>query len=1057
MAAADEIAEKLAQKVSLTQNKLTLDREFNRIWKPQAGQLSAQVEAALNAITTVTDPQYENGTKSLPGLWRVAASGWNPQGQIYFQTLREGWASTVLNTTGVPNTLPDDEWMIQIGSDSRSDARSYTFLRRNVASTAINGIVAALRTLGSWTNPTVQGEAKTGSYAFANIIPQQQVDGSYWITIEAIRTATIAAISDLYPLSPIRQDSHDIENAFGLEGGFVGHIGNKPTDGIVLTFRALSVASRAVILSLTDSQLQGVLSNDEQLKYEFIKRDLVEDAGNTLKLSLAYQYIPLATTTPESAARKVSFKLDNQSGKLTLVRSWPRLDPAYSKDLLTANVNQKVTDGVVVDPMVDGVTYTGSWLARSTIGTMTGNDGDRIVQTMIKEGDQSLNLKYGSDPIHVTYELWRVDVSVAKIGDFMAQINSEAVGVGTPIDFKWDEPELGITKAVKIDWNEDRSANLHAIYSTANNLERVELFTAGTGAPGKLTVQDNYVSTTERGFGWNIPVSALKTYSDYYKPVVKVVNTKNEFRITRRDEHTFDFEGVLTTFIPIDSGDVIVEDTKEKTVTVRTGSFLTGGTYFTPDTGSYVRPTNATANVQVELDVKDNAYGSKDAVKKTTVFHEIDDGGIVIEDTAEKTVTRRTGSHILAAKIAAGQDFGPLANPVNGTEVVVDSKINDVQTYNVVRLQTVFHEQTGSASSTKGTIEAVAETTAKATATSPTLTADGVNKISAIEITPRKDGLKDTVKKDTTLSGKTLVSAVVVEKDAFHTKTLTKTVNGTTVTGPAAYGKTHVEHNGAGGTHTDLEEIAEVNAASQDVISTPLETVTIDKNSASAAAVIGTVSQNNGSKVSNKKTPGGNLESEKIGTVKTPWTSGALVITKNIGGVFTESMKRFRNSTTIPAATVGQMVKAIENELVSFDGEVIERNIVTGAGATGFITVGSSVYEWKERSGEMRFPVWTTSTDSSVPQRITGYNIFDYQIYWYRTVTVEVTRKYYSTHPSVTATAASGAGTSGGGTSRIKQVVELAEGLFAVDDKIVTVTDWTRNAPIWNALASVTA
>jgi hypothetical protein len=294
---------------------------------------------------------------------------------------------------------------------------------------------------------------------------------------------------------------------------------------------------------------------------------------------------PLSAAQISSAARKVSFGLSNQSGKLTMKRSWPRIDPAQSKDLLTANANQKVTDGEVTDPMMDGVVYTGTWLARTTISEMTGNDGDRIEQELIKEGDQALNLKYGSDPLHVTHELWRIDASVSKINDFMAQTGSEAVGTGTPIDFKWDEPELGITKIVKTDWNADRSANLHAIYSTAKDLERVELFTAGAGAPGKLTVQDDYVSTTERGFGWNIPVASLKTYSDYYKPAVRVVNTKNEFEITRRDEHTFDFRGVLTTFVPIDSGDVVTEDTDEKTVTVRKSKYLTAGTYFTANNG----------------------------------------------------------------------------------------------------------------------------------------------------------------------------------------------------------------------------------------------------------------------------------------------------------------------------------------------------------------------------------------------------------------------------------------------------------------------------------------
>jgi len=1052
-----EVSEGSANRISFSENAKTGVVQLTRGWRKVTDTRKQSVLDYLKTVVAVQNPKYDNGKATAEGLFRVAESGWSDQSEMYFQVLRLGWSSTVLNATGdAPNTLPDDEWQIQTGSDSRSDARSFTFLRRNVASTSVNAAVTALRTLGAWTNPTVQGEAKTGVYAFANIVPMQQEDGSYWITIEAIKTATITAIENLSALSPVRLDTRDIENPFGLEGGYSAHVGRKPKDGIVLTFRALSIGSRAVLMAMTDAQLQGILSAEEQLKYEFIKRELAEDSGNTLKLVLSYQYIPLATSAPESAARLNKFELHAQSGKVHLWRSWPRLTGTAAHNELQggAGSNAKIKAATVTDPVAvgsDGVsrTYTGEWLALDIPGMETDNDGMRIVQHLVKAGDQAVDVVLGPDPLHKSYEFYRWDASKTLIDAFLA--SADPFG-DSSLDPKWSTSEVGITKIVKVDANSDRSLNLYAAYLTTAGLDKVELFTGS--APGKLTVRDSYYSTMEYGFGWNVPVASLKTYSDYYKPVSAVVNTKNEFKITRRDEHTFDFEGVLQTFVPIDSGDVIVEDTKEKTVIVRTGSYLTGGTYFTPDAGEYVRPTASTPNVKVEIEVKDNAYGSKDAVKKTTTFKEIDDGGIVIEDTAEKTVTRRIGSHILAAKIAAGGVFGPLSAQVEGTEVVVDAKLNDVQTYEVVRIATVYHEQTGSSSSTKGTIETIEEDTAKATATDPTLTDDAVNKISAIEISPRKDGLKDTVKKDTTLFSKTLANAVVTEKDAFHTKTLTKIINGTSVTGPATYGKASVDHNGAGGVHTDLEEVDEINVASQDKISTPLETITIDKNTASTAATLGTVSQNNGSTIKNKPTPGGNFESEKVGTVKTPWDSGDLVLVKNFGGVFTESMKRFRNSTTIPAATPGQLVKAIENELASFDGEVIERNIVAGA-ATGFLTVGSSIYEWKERNGEMRFPVWTTSTDSSVPQRITGYNIYYFQLYSWRTVTVTVTRAYSATHPAAAAQTASGRGNAGGGTSVIQQVIELAEGLFALETKTIVVSDWTNIAPIWQPIASI--
>lgn len=87
MAAADEIAEKLAQKISLTQNPITGDRTFVRWWKPQAMKLSSDVEAALLAIKSVTNPQYENGTKSEPGTWDVSSAGWDYKLQGYVQAL----------------------------------------------------------------------------------------------------------------------------------------------------------------------------------------------------------------------------------------------------------------------------------------------------------------------------------------------------------------------------------------------------------------------------------------------------------------------------------------------------------------------------------------------------------------------------------------------------------------------------------------------------------------------------------------------------------------------------------------------------------------------------------------------------------------------------------------------------------------------------------------------------------------------------------------------------------------------------------------------------------
>lgn len=927
-----------ATRASYAGNDKTAENEITLTLKTVSGSRKQTMVEYLESLVSLTDRKYDNDNAVLAGVWRVAGAGFNIQSQVYYITLKLGWATTI----------DIAECQIQAGSDSRTDARSYTFLWRNIASSAVNACVASLRTTGSFADPAIQGEVKAGTYAISEITPAQQADGSYWITVNCLKVAVITTIGDLASLSPVRKDVHDIENPFGLEGGYVAHVGRKPTDGIVLTFRALSMASRAVIMDLTDGALQGLLSVSDKAKYEFVKRELTEDSGNTLTLTLVYQYVPLAITTPEESARIVGRVLFNQSGKLALTRSWPRIDPAVVADLLVTNDNANITAEVVNDPKAEGKTYSGAWMVVSTKEDMTSNDGIRIIQELVKAGDQKLYTKAGTDPLHLTCEFNLWDASVEAVEAFLADADPFS---DASVDPKWATPEVGITKFYKRDTNADRSINFYAVYATTANLSRTELFTAiPDTTPGKLTIQENYVSMSERAWGWNIPVASLKTFSDYYNPDPKVVNTKNEFKISRRDEHTFDFEGELTTFVPIDSGDVIEKDDKESTITVRTGKFLTGGTYFTADTGEFVRPTTAVANVKVELDVKDNNYGSKDAVKKTTVFHELDDGGVVIEENHVKTVTKRTGSHILAAKLVDGQDFGYPDTATHGTLVEIVPKLNDVQTYDVVKITTVTHPQTN----------------------------------------------------------------------------------------------TNIEQTG------------------------PNEVTTVTSETAGDAAVIPTTAAVNlKSVVKNKERPDGKFETEKSDTVATAWQYPAIsatpsndyVVISDIGGIFTQKIQKFRNRTTIPSATAGQLVKAMENELKSFDGEIIER-IKTEGSTTGFVTLRSSIYEWKSSTGTARFPIWTTSTDSDFIPKITGYNFFQHELPYKRKVTIVITRKYSILHPAATAiddsafvTANSGY-VNGGGVAYVNQVSEIGEGLFAADEKVLTTGDWVAQSLIWTSLYS---
>jgi len=325
---AAEIAENKAQKVSLTQNKSTFEREFTRIWKPAAGALSAQVEAALNAIITVTTPKYENGTKELPGLWRVAASGWNPQGQTYFQTLREGWASTVLN-----GSLPDDEWMIQTGSDTRSDARSFTFLRRNVASTAINSEVTALRTLGAWAGPTIQGEVKTGTYAFANIVPMQQADGSYWITVEAFKCAAITEIANFSGFTPLRQVLRNVSIPFGRGGGYDSHLERSFDRVLKLTYEHVTSASRTYLESLTGTEIQPILGSG----WEFVNSNVESDGAGAVNFVIIGKLVSRrAWTTPVPTCDLLKWPSTGTMSRASFTREWLSYRNADHDTIMTA-------------------------------------------------------------------------------------------------------------------------------------------------------------------------------------------------------------------------------------------------------------------------------------------------------------------------------------------------------------------------------------------------------------------------------------------------------------------------------------------------------------------------------------------------------------------------------------------------------------------------------------------------------------------------------------------------------------------------------------------------
>lgn len=659
-----------ANRSGFSQNDFTGQREITVTWQSVVDADRATVLAELNAVTHTTELIIDSGKITYSGTWRNAGSGWDSRSERYYMVLREGWAGTVL--TG---SAPNDECMVQTGSDSRSDSRAYVFLWRNIASSAVNACVAALRSAGSFANPPVQGEAKTGTYVITNIVPAQQEDGSYWITAETVKVAAVAALSDLQALTAIREKIHDVENPFGLEGGYTSHIGRKPTDSITLTYRALSTGSKSVLEALTDSQLLDLLPDADKLLFETVKARIAEDESNTLKLVVAYQYVPLATTITAETARLVGITRKNQSNKIIIQISWPRINPASIDTIMATAL---FTRDTVTDPVVEGKTYSGEYLVNTTQAPLTDNDGIRIVQTMTKAGDQTLDITTGKDPDHLVKEFFRWDISATDIAEFMSETGGEA---HDPKLYNWGTPEDGVTKNVRIEKNEDESFTLYAVFSDTDGYSHVDLTDTG-----KLTLGESVYSTNVREYGFNMPVSALQALAAQYSS--NTVNVKRTFNISRQTEHVFDFTGEVQTFTSSITPSFTSESNAGVIESTTKGRRLTG-----EELTAFIAATPFVAGTVEQIDKELNELGSTDAVKKTKVFGEVattlaesvKDAGKTVssEKKVNKAVEYTAGTPSAGTVEVITQEKDPVTGLVNGekkttvfSEVATDSHVS---------------------------------------------------------------------------------------------------------------------------------------------------------------------------------------------------------------------------------------------------------------------------------------------------------------------------------------------------------------------------------------------
>lgn len=944
-------SESQATRISFTGQEKLHNRELVRGWKRVVDEFKQTVLDYLDTITTVTDPQFDNG-KVASGTWRVVSNSYSKQWEGYVQVLRDGWATTVL-TDGLPN----DECMVQSGVDTRSDDRRLNLYWRNISSAAVSACMAELRAVTIFTNPTIQGEVKTGKFAIGDITPQQADDGSYTISLSLTRVATITAIADLAALTAIRADSHDIENPFGLEGLYASHVGKRPRDGIVLTYRALSASSADVLRALTDEALQSLLPAEDQEKYEFTQRIISEEAANILTLKLAYQYVPLVSTISEATSRLVSPVRFNQSGKLALTRSFPRIKPSDVDTLITSD--PILTAVSITDPQAEGKTYTGDWLVSRTYAEMTANDGARIIQDMVKSGDQQLFTKCGTDSEHLVCEFNLWDATTTAIDAFLA--DSDPFNDAS-VDPKWATPEVGITKIVKRDTNADHSINLYAVYSTTAGLKRVDL----VSAPLKTSASKTVIKVT--AYGYNVPVADLATYNADYDD--QTVNVKSGFQIKRRDEHTFDFEAFTETYSAIETPVFTAKDGAGESVTVKRGERLASTT-------GYEAPGSVPQGSVVEVDHKKNELGSTDAVVKTTTEKDqtstdsIREGAIaetvVSKHTAgssaatpeaatanqistaknkptpggnyesEKTTKTLNPTTLLTSKTLESSAFGskavtlaenilPANVPTASGNAKVEVKHNGVGGLNVIQ-EVLTESDVTTTDERKTSLETVSieRHTAKSSAVSAT--SGSTNFKSEVKNEGTPGGNFKTEKTDTTLAPATLLTEKVIEASAFGSKKLTLALNQAPADVPAASSgeSVKVEHNGLGGINVEKTALTETDATTTDTVNKGgLETVVVTKHTASAsAATVTTPAVNLQSKVSNEKTPLGNFKSEKEDTTKVSSTLlSDHVVKKDAFGTEVLTLKVNQTPGLTPQATIeGEQVEVKHNGLGGFDVE----------------------------------------------------------------------------------------------------------------------------------------
>jgi hypothetical protein len=502
------------------------------------------------------------------------------------------------------------------------------------------------------------------------------------------------------------------------------------------------------------------------------------------------------------------------------------------------------------------------------------------------------------------------------------------------------------------------------------------------------------------------------------------------------DMGSFDGQMTKTEYEEIDSGDVVIEDTRAKTVTKREGEYLLDATI----AANFVRPEYQ-AGTEVELKVTPNDVQTHSAIIITTVHHnQVNTSG---ETDGSKSMTKVENTAADEAAAATSGGGGLAVSAVNEerpdglikTTVTAELEINQL-----------------SAGGKSGELEDVA--VVENTSSGPVAVSGGaVNvEVEVVEV-PTKGGRLKTKKVTTTKKAKTIVNGVTTKDSAAESEALTISLNDTTVVpaedGDGTYEDIDVSSNGLGGVNVVKRRTTEKDQTAAGGESTLLETVSVDEHTSGPAVEVPAGTQNVKVDVIEAPTRGGKLRTKKVTSTLKPWSSSPAVVADD--GVIKVTQTNLKNQTSAPTASINEEVKLSDNDRGGFNALKLTKALSTSASGNKSVHA-SSVVDWDISKREIRTPTWNTSTNSDADAYITGYNNWLVSMSRSRVITTFIKKTYSLTEPTLlTVTVATPGAGEGEGTSYSKDARKEGDAWVTIEKSVGTGAwgPWGRKTLTW--------